>query len=278
MQRRINQQVGELESNRKDLDLLKLQMKERSMELEMNEKQFEERMKNLESKEKQFQEQVKKIELKKKQFEGRMKELDSKEKQFESLRKSFEEEKVLIEKSDVLLPKVKTEQLDFIDTKSVKNGRDVQVLFNELLKKYELVCHEVSNALRSSSDPAKLVLDGMQGFYPPNLGQQDFKYDADIIRRSCILLLDELKKLSPVISYHVKEESMKMASEWREKMSVANKDCLEVLGFLKFVATYDIGSSFNANELQMLLDIVSQHCQTSELRQALGIVETVPGK
>ncbi|KAF7805161.1 FRIGIDA-like protein 5 [Senna tora] len=270
MQRIINEHVREHDS-------LNLQMKERSLELEISQKQFEERVTNIESKEKQFEEQVKKLELKEKQFEERVKELESKEKQFESLRKSFEAEKTLIEKSNILLPRVKTEQLDFIDDNCVKNRRNVLFLFIELLKKYELMCHEVSNALQASSDPAKLVLDAMQGFYPPDLSHRDIEeYDANIIR-GCILLLDELKKSSPVISSHVKEESKKLASEWWENMSVANKDCLEVLCFLKFVATYELGSSFNANELQMLLHIISQHCQTSELRKALGIVETVPG-
>lgn len=158
------------------------------------------------------------------------------------------------------------------------NSRNLQALFNKLLKVYESACLEVSNALKASVDPAKLVLDSMQGFYPSNSSQEGIKYDANIIRRSCILLLDELKKFSPVISSHVKEESLKLASEWKGDLSVSNKDSLEVLGFLKLVATYDLGSSFDASELQMLLDIISQHCQTSELQQALGIFKTEPCK
>ncbi|XP_028784991.1 FRIGIDA-like protein 5 isoform X1 [Neltuma alba] len=69
---------------------------------------------------------------------------------------------------------------------------------------------------------------------------------------------------------------MKLAIEWKENLSVSNKDCLEVLGFLKLVATYELGSSFDATELHTLLDIISQHCQTSELRQSLGIFKMVP--
>ncbi|XP_054803776.1 uncharacterized protein LOC129306968 isoform X2 [Prosopis cineraria] len=276
LQKRIDHQVGELEKDKKDFDLSKLQTKERFMELEMKQKQFEERAKNLESKEKQFNGQVKKLKLKEKQFEEQVKELESREKQVELLRKSFEDEKVLLEMGNIFLPHVKTEELDFVDTNGFENSRNLQALFNKLLKTYELVCLEVSTALQASADPAKLVLDAMQGFYPSNSNQEDMEYDANIIRRSCILLLDELKKYSPLIGSHVKEESMKLASEWKENLSVGNKDCLEVLGFLKLVATYDLGSSFNASELHLLLDIISQHCQKSELQQVLGIVNTFP--
>ncbi|KAI9099097.1 hypothetical protein K1719_024864 [Acacia pycnantha] len=243
LQKIIDHQVGELEQNKKDLDFIKLETKERFMELETKQKQCEERVKNLESKENKFNGQVKKLELKEKQFEERVKEFESKQKQVELLRKSFEDEKTLIEKGNIFLPHVKTEGLDSVDTKSLKNSRNLQALFNKLLKNYELVCLEVSNALQASVDPAKLVLDSMQGFYPSNSRPEDIEYDINIIRRSCILLLDNLKKSSPVISSHVKEKSMELASEWKENLCV---------------------------------DIISQHCQTSELQQALGIFKTVP--
>jgi len=43
------------------------------------------------------------------------------------------------------------------------------------------------------------------------------------------LLVDELYKTSLVISFHVKEEAIKFATEWKENLSVLAKDNLKVL-------------------------------------------------
>ncbi|KAJ1415148.1 Frigida-like [Sesbania bispinosa] len=66
---------------------------------------------------------------------------------------------------------------------------------------------------------------------------------------------------------------MKLANDWKANLDEADKDCLEVLDFFKFITTYEIGSSFNASELQRLLDIIAQHCQIPQL---LGNIENLP--
>ncbi|XP_061346950.1 uncharacterized protein LOC133292548, partial [Gastrolobium bilobum] len=262
-QKHFEGQVKELESKEK---LFVGQMKD----LESKKNQFEGQVKELDLKEAQFIVKLKELESKERQFEGQLRELDLKEKQYESLRKSFEEEKVLIKKSNILLHQVETEQLYFKDADSVSNSKDLQLLFN-LLKKYELLCSQVSDVLHTSADPAKLVLDTIKGFHSPQLRQELIEYDANILRRICSsFLMDELKKSSPVTSLHVKQEAMKLASDWKVNIAAGDKDCLGVLDFLKFVATYEIGSSFNENELQNLLDIIAHHCQTP---QALGCIE-----
>ncbi|KAJ7973409.1 FRIGIDA-like protein [Quillaja saponaria] len=136
--------------------------------------------------------------------------------------------------------------------------------------------HEVSIVLRKSLDPAKLVLDAMLGFYAPHSNQGDVEYDKKIIRRSCILLLDELKKASPVINSHVKEEAMNLACEWRVKMNVADEEGLEVMAFLKLLAAYELASSFNAMEVQHLLDVLEQRRRATGLHQDLGNAEKSP--
>ncbi|TKY67888.1 FRIGIDA protein 3 [Spatholobus suberectus] len=202
-----------------------------------------------------------------KSMRGRINQLDR------ELGSSRKEEKVLKEKSNILLHQAKTEQQHFTDASSANNSKNLQLLFN-LLEKYELISSQVSDALRTSADPTKLVLDTIKGFYTPHSRQELIEYDANISRRICNLLMDELKKSLPVIGVHVKQEAMKLASDWMANIAVPDKDCLEVLDFFKFVATYEIGSCLNAIELQRLLDIFAQHCQTP---QALGNIEKPPG-
>ena len=95
------------------------------------------------------------------------------------------------------------------------------------MKQIGSIHSQVSAVLQASSDPAKLVLDAIQIFCPSHVRN---------------LLVDELHKTSPVISFHVKEEAIKFATEWKTNLSVLAKDNLEVLNYFKFVATYDIGS------------------------------------
>ncbi|XP_057456833.1 uncharacterized protein LOC130747810 [Lotus japonicus] len=277
---------NELEAQMKDLESKRNQYEEKLKELELKEKQLEAQMKDLESEWNQYEEKLKEIELieaqfsvqlkdlqsKQNQLERQQKELELKEKQYESLRNSFEEGQVLKEKSNILLHQVKAEPQDFTDAGSVNNSKNLHLLSN-LLKNYDLVCSQVSDALQTSSDPSIMVLDTIKGFCPPQLRQEPAECDANISRRVRNLLMDELKKCSPVFSSYVKQEAMKFASDWKASIAVADTDSLEVLDFLKFVATYEIGSSFNEHELQRLLDIISQHCQAP---QALGNIEKLP--
>lgn len=56
--------------------------------------------------------------------------------------------------------------------------------------------------------------------------------DFNVVRRSCITLLEQLLKVSPKIKLAVREEAMKLACEWKAKMSTVHEYSLEVLGFL----------------------------------------------
>ena len=136
---------------------------------------------------------------------------------------------------------------------------------------------EVSTILQTSSDPSMLVLDAMHGFYPPHSREEDRVFDVNIIRRSCILLLEQLMKTSPVVEPQVREEAMKLAFEWKAKMKVADENCLEVLGFLQLLASYGLGSGFNEDELRGLLATIDQHRQAPELCRTLGIIDKAPG-
>ncbi|KAK9293133.1 hypothetical protein L1049_021119 [Liquidambar formosana] len=129
---------------------------------------------------------------------------------------------------------------------------------------------DVLTVLRLSSNPAKLVLDAMQGFYPMHLEIGNMDDEVSVTRRSCILLLERLMKVSPEIKPHVKGGAMKLSFDWMTKMRPTAENYLEVLGFLLLVASYGLASAFDEDELRNLLWIVAQHRQAPELCRVLG--------
>ncbi|XP_045830821.1 interaptin-like [Trifolium pratense] len=241
MQELESQKEG-CEIERKELKSKEEQFEGRMKKHESNEKEFDERVKVLVSMEKQFEGQMKDLDLKER-IDGRMKDLDSMEKQIEEQMKDLEskknryEEQVRKLESQVKELELKEKQLKLqvkdLETKQNQfedNIENVQFL-NNLVEKHELICSQISDVLQTSPDPAKLVLDTIKGFRP---SQHE--------RTKRNLLVDELNKTSSVISFQVKEEAIKFASEWKANLVEAAKDCLEVLNYFKFVATYDIGS------------------------------------
>ncbi|XP_068319068.1 FRIGIDA-like protein 5 [Pyrus communis] len=238
---RLEEKVREFESNKKEFDSM---IQERQQHLDSQEKLLQEGSHGLEMKERQLEEQVRKLE--------------SEKQQFESLQKSREDIQNLKSKEK---------------TNCSMDGKCLQVLMNENWTRTDLVCGEIAACLQASSDPAKLVLDAMQGFYPSNqtVDTTEFAFDLTVIRRSCIFLLQQLKRFSPQINPQVRKEARALAAEWKGEMTVATENGLEILGFLELVAVYEITTAYDSKELQSLLGTVAEHEQGTELCQALGI-------
>ncbi|TQD75828.1 hypothetical protein C1H46_038636 [Malus baccata] len=245
-ERRLEEKVREFESNKKEFDSM---IQERQQHLDSEEKLLREGSHGLKMKERQLEEQVRKLE--------------SEQKQFESLQKS---------KEDIQNLKSKEK------TNCSRDGKCLQVLMNENWTRTDLVCGEIAACLQASSDPAKLVLDAMQGFYPSNqtVDSTEFAFDLTVIRRSCIFLLQQLKRFSPQINPQVRKEARALAAEWKGKMTAATGNGLEILGFLELVAVYEITTVYDSKELQSLLGTVAEHEQGTELCQALGITSKAP--
>ncbi|KAL0383624.1 UNVERIFIED_CONTAM: FRIGIDA-like protein 1 [Sesamum calycinum] len=120
----------------------------------------------------------------------------------------------------------------------------------------------------------KLVLDAMVGFYPPHLRKGDTEFN---VRKTCIILLEQLIKMSPNIQPYVTEKAFELASAWKLKMRPSAQNPLEVLGFLHLLAAYNLVSHFDKDEVISFLVMVAQHSQTSELRRILGFPEGTTG-
>lgn len=118
------------------------------------------------------------------------------------------------------------------------DGRTLQMFLNDRNDELDCMGEEVLSALKLSSDPAKLVLDAMEGFFRPHLKRGKLEYDGDVVRSSCVLLLEQLMVMKPIINKAVKEEARALARLWRERMRAESGSYMVVLGFLLLVAVY----------------------------------------
>ncbi|XP_052297240.1 uncharacterized protein LOC102606840 [Citrus sinensis] len=229
--------------------------------------EFKEKEKHFDSLKKGLENRSQDLEVKEREFEKRVKEFELREKEFDSIRKAVEDH------SKNLLLQVKIEDPENLTS----SGRNLQSLLNQHLQKHDLIFCKVFDTIKRACDPALLVLDAMSGFYPPHSRERDLEFDVSIIRRSCILLLEQLSTVAPEINAQVRDEAMKVAGEWKKKMRVAVENSLEVLGFLHLLAAYRLTPAFDGEELESLLCIVAQHRQAPKLRQTLGFGDKVPG-
>ncbi|CAL9003488.1 unnamed protein product [Prunus brigantina] len=279
----------QFEPQLEELHLMDKRVNECLNEVQLQEKHLDSVQKSIQEREKNLDSLSYGLKLKERQLEQQAKELELKQKEVDSIQKSTEtntKKRRLKKKTNILDSQAQIEQLEHtpgnnatvplsksIQSRIYRNGRDLQLFLNEHLKIHDLLGTEIAAILQASSDPAKLVLDAMQGFYPSNSVVENWECDFDlsVTRRSCILLLQELKRVSPQINPQVRGEAKKLAGDWKDKMIAVVENWLEVLGFLLLLTTYDLTSTYDENELQSLLVVVSQHSLATELSQALGI-------
>ncbi|KAL6564095.1 hypothetical protein OROHE_005335 [Orobanche hederae] len=247
----------------------------------------ERKMDELEVKAKAMKEQEDIAMSEEKEVKGMRKEVDTKERRLESCGNDHEcnephlndfvknlELNMLDQPGECLIeqPECKFKQPDHSQPSLWNDGKTLEMLINDTEKDLELIGAEVFKVPFRSSDPAKLVLDAIV-FYVPHLGKGDIEVN---MWRKSILLLDQLTKMSPSIQPCVREAATALASEWKSRMSRA-ENSMEVVGFLHFVAAYNLSSCFDKDELLSLLKMVAQHKQTPDLCRILGLSENIPG-
>ncbi|KAJ0253105.1 FRIGIDA-like protein 5 [Hirschfeldia incana] len=149
-------------------------------------------------------------------------------------------------------------------------------MLRELLEKKPLES-DLSNALRCTSDPAKLVLDASMSLCPPTNPEGSYQFKLLITSDSCNLLLDQLKKLQAQIGNPVKGDAKKLAVYWRDKITKNKTDELEVVCFLKFLGIFGIVSEFNTSDLLGLLENPYWQTVSPDLCQFLGLDTAITG-
>ncbi|CAN1168658.1 FRIGIDA-like protein 3 [Linum perenne] len=152
------------------------------------------------------------------------------------------------------------------------SGKDLQIFLNEHSDDYDLVKDEVERALKLSSDPAKLVLDAMVGFYPPRLKKGGVEFEETVVRKNCLWLLEWLTKISPHIKPKVKDEAKELAYAWKRKMKSDAEHSLSVLAFLQLLAAFELANYFQ-HKLAKLLPIISHYSQAPLVLRDLGFGE-----
>ncbi|CAL1382007.1 unnamed protein product [Linum trigynum] len=154
------------------------------------------------------------------------------------------------------------------------NARDLQLLLGEHIRKNDILQSKISSVIQNSIEPAKLVLEAMNGFHRPASQNRDMDYDLSVTRRSCITLLEHLLEIRPWITDDVRGEAMKLAKEWKARMMMKPATSLEILGLLQLISAFGLASDFGVGEVRQLVS--SGHPQQgngSETWRSLGIMD-----
>lgn len=155
-------------------------------------------MKEVILREERVKDRLEELESREKHFEDRCKELGEKEKQLNAIPnahiKSEPAEEVALDRVNAIVGN--STVTSFV---VITDGKSLQIFLNEHEKELDLMSDEVFKALQMSPDPAQLVLDAMEGFYPPHLRKGETEFEGSVARRSCILLLEQLIRVSPDI-------------------------------------------------------------------------------
>ncbi|KMT09782.1 hypothetical protein BVRB_6g127620 [Beta vulgaris subsp. vulgaris] len=152
---------------------------------------------------------------------------------------------------------------------------------------------QLSVALGSATEPARLVLDTLEGFFPPKeLTQEGDNSDASLhdIRQSCIILLEALSAFltkadcatDSFLNPAMQQQAKSIANEWkpnvtRDSINAANGNSLEAEGFLQLIATFRITSEFDEEELCKYVLAVAHHWQATKLCRSLDLSQKIPG-
>ncbi|XP_050208104.1 FRIGIDA-like protein 3 isoform X2 [Mercurialis annua] len=173
---------------------------------------------------------------------------------------------------------------------------DVKGLLNFTIENQKILYalrDELSVALESVNDPARLVLDSLEGYYPPVETTQPMdKKDAALqgMRKSCIMFMEAMSALlartdpgaDHLLNPEIKQQAKAIADEWKPKLASAGTDApngnsLEADSFLQLLSTFRIASEFDEEELCKLVLVVARHRQAPELCRSLGLTHKMPG-
>ncbi|KAK8653674.1 hypothetical protein V6N13_127663 [Hibiscus sabdariffa] len=156
-------------------------------------------------------------------------------------------------------------------------------------KNLSCICQELSFALESASEPARLVLDSLQGFYPPDETTQTVDAALQGMHKSRVVLIEAmaafLARKDPgadhLLNPETKQQAKAIAYEWKPELSsagnaTANGKSLEVEAFLQLIATFRIASEFDEEELCKLVVVVSHRRQAPVLCRSIGLTHKMP--
>ncbi|KAM7507155.1 hypothetical protein LguiA_017608 [Lonicera macranthoides] len=174
---------------------------------------------------------------------------------------------------------------------------DAKGLLNFITENQNNIREELSFALESATEPGRLVLASLEGFYPPNgtTREGDKKDDTALqgTHVSCLVILEAMATLlaradpsgEKFLNPEIKQQAKGISDAWKPKLAdagiinnnAANGNSLEAQAFLQILATFKIASEFDEEELCKLVLAASQHRQAPALCRSLGLTHKIPG-
>jgi len=137
------------------------------------------------------------------------------------------------------------------------------------------VDNDILARLKEVPDPAKFVLEIIQS---PIIQMEHVVGDNAVMFYDLdILLLKELRKISPDIRPLIREEALKLALDVKAYISQNTENSAAVLGFLLLLSNYGLASSFDEDEVFKLFGFAAQHEITVELFGTLGFTDKASG-
>lgn len=171
------------------------------------------------------------------------------------------------------------------------DGEGLRKFIVDHRKEISALRNEITAALHSAIDPARLVLKALEGYHVLELDSNHAKETgASTNRRACILLLECLAEVlldgeqKPVVSPTIKEAAKEVAKLWRSKRDATlsssadagNENSLDAQAFLQLLMAFGIASDFDEDELLKLVYAICRRRQTPALCQALGLQHKMP--
>ncbi|XP_047329907.1 uncharacterized protein LOC124933536 [Impatiens glandulifera] len=262
---------------------------EKEKAIELKDKELDYKRKNIDSIQVSFDQSLKEFHLKEKQFKLDKEELDLRFKELELEREKLAEKSKEIEQTRESLQQhakiVKEERMELlpisgsaadINLTVTMDGKNLQLLLNDNANNQDSMHTDVIKFLRMSRDPATVILDAMKGFYPPHLTMGDKRFETSVVMKTCVLLLQQLRRISPQIELIVQERALQLAKEWMNKISHTTHDSLAALGLLNLLASYDLASSFDPNDVIRLLELVAHNDEVYELCGVPCFADMIP--
>ncbi|XP_010546648.2 PREDICTED: FRIGIDA-like protein 5 [Tarenaya hassleriana] len=261
--------TDELASKEHELSSVKMKIEETVKENKSKEEQYMRLGESLKKREEELVEKEKQFNACVKSFELKEQHLESERRKFSKTVDEFEQK---VKKMSRFCQQGKTDQSgNSLRNPNPKDDKSLLLLLNGYLKKCPQLHVEVSDALKASPDPARLVLDVLQRLYSPSPTIKETEIDEDVVRKGCICLLECLMAISPEIKPGVQAEAIKLATEFKDKTLVKAENAVEVMGFLHFLAAFSLAYAFSNGELQSLFDVVTLRRYAPSLVKALGL-------
>ncbi|CAG7860049.1 unnamed protein product [Brassica rapa] len=261
----------ELKAKRKHRDKVQSTLTDLIAELKSTESQLSSVKQKIQDSLKDFQG----LELKEKELSAREARIDHKAQQLIStehkLPKSSKKTELKAKKQGNTV-----QQADLVRDANVRDEKTLQLLLRGHLKKRDQLHLDVLSSIKRSSDPAKLVLETVNGLYAAHQRTEATNLDPKSVQRSSICLLECLMDMSPNPTAEVQGEAFKFATEWKNITLVEAENPVEVLEFLNFLAAFSFAYAFDADQVQSLFDVDFLCKYGLSLCKALGVSALAP--